>query len=267
MGRRGIHTATILVMGVILAAVGPARAAGPPLAETSVDSGWSGSATAFAARYTANIDDSSSVALKDSSNATITGATAVEDRALLFSLPTGTELDPNDQPFTITFTAVGSGGTTTTTRTFDLDTLFPEAPVVAQPTPAISAPGFVTDIARELGADFRLHIVFPPGAPPTFSGTTRDAVLGPEDEPDTSHTSGIREIQLRFFNPLANFSTDEVFDERVVVSLGCTELCPTEAGFTAGADLGTGIWTVRVISVDLAGNESGTSRPLTFVVL
>lgn len=262
-GRRSIGAAPVallLASVALVASVAPvARAGDPPaLKETSVDSGWTRDARALAARYYDPITDASWVTVVDRSGAEVSGRSAVSGSVLTF-VPDA-PFDGDAAPYIGTFHATSLApdpGSGEEVVTFRVDTQAPRAPALDYPAPAVRTP----EAARSAsGGAIDVNVVLPIGPSPRVFGTARD-VLGPSD--DDTETSGVARIELRFF-PAPG--TAEAKGERIVLTESCGIRCPSATWFDTETTLGIGVWTMRAFAFDLAGTQSASSMPLTFVV-
>lgn len=232
---------------VAIAAIAiPAHAATnppPQLIGTSVDSGWSNSATLIAATYDEALKRAvgntavSYVTVVDVNRADVGGVSSLDKSGKTLIFTADDPLVPGDGPFTATFVAravgqVAGADDTITPRTFEVDISIP------------AAPKFTANPSGIVG----------PSDEVKFEGTGAD------------RGSGIRVVELHFYNPIATAPrVDQAFS--VKQSFSCpADLCPSPVNFSISRnDLPAGYWNVKVSATDLAGNRSAESAPIAFL--
>ena len=249
--RRGLRAVLTGSLVAIAAASMPASAANPAptLLATSVESGWSRSATLLVATYDAPLQRASGettlsfVTLKNAAGTTLPGISSVDpkDKKTLKFLADD-DMSAGQGPFTVTFRAhaVGqdeSAQDSVEPVTFQLDAVGPKVPSLT------TYPGQIIG----------------PGDPILFEGNSADVRGG----------SGIARVELHFFNPIMTLPrTDEARQYRLTQTVTCSGgLCPDTASFSFSPELPAGYWNVKVAAVDLAGNTSAESAPVSFLVL
>lgn len=249
--RRGLRAVLTGSLVAIAAASMPASAANPApiLLATSVDSGWSRSATLLVATYDAPLQRASGdttltfATLKNAAGTPLPGVSSIDskDRKTLKFLADD-DLIAAQGPFTVTFRAHAAGqdeGAQDAVKavTFELDAASPKVPSLE------TFPGQIVA----------------PGDPILFEGNATDVKGG----------SGVASVELHFFNPVVTFPrTDEARQYRLTRTVTCSGgLCPETASFSFSPELPAGYWNVKVAAVDLAGNTSAESAPVSFLVL
>jgi hypothetical protein len=264
---RGRGARAILAAGLfaLLAAsfsayAGPGDA--PVLRKSSVASGWSKSDFVISADFDKLLAATSTITVTRVSAPAgpVAGSTTVAQTGIAFIA--GSALASTDGTvYQVDVSASGIEGTPSTayTKTFKVDTRIPKPPVVTSPE----------GIGLDGAPPFDASVV--PGTIETFDGRAFDA-KGANDV--TVATSGIQRIELRFWSvvdqvlSLPSFDADYSFKHSVDMTCGGT--CPADVDPWSVAaaditDLGTGVWSVRAIAFDLAGNQSGPTKPIVFV--
>jgi hypothetical protein len=253
---------TILIAALVAtAAFAPARAEVPTVVETSVDSGWSRFTRDIAARYDLRLRPESGATLTDRNGAGVAGASVVAGTALHF-VPDA-PLSAVYAPYTVSFSAtadVPEPETSTDIYEFSIDVDIPLAPELNSPVALVKTPDQVRTAS---GGAVDVNVVSPIVRQLVVDGSARDRV-GPPPIFDDAGTSGIERVELRFYNA---FGTAETAGARVTIRQTCYVRCNTNAYFYEEPHLGIGVWTMRVFAFDLAGNQSASSRPMTFAVV
>lgn len=244
--KRGARTLIAGALCAVAAMSLPANAAGKPaptLVKSSIDSGWSALTTVVSFQYDRPVDRAlSNVELRDTNNTIITGVIdrAASDSTILFFKPDG-GLDAEAAPYSITVTghSVGQDVLATDTvsnATFNVDALAPR-------TPSITSPASATVV----------------GPSDTISVTARAQDLG---------ASGVAKVVFNIYNPVLSAPRQDRW-QSVTVDVSCTTFCPQSATQTASLDAlitMSGQYTIKVASIDLAGNVGPESAPLSLIV-
>lgn len=262
-----------LVASTVTAQAGPGDA--PVLDKSSISTGWLKANTAVWAEFDKIIAPASTVAVTDTfTNTAVGGTTSVVGRGIAF-VPGA--LIEDGRTYSATFTVSGIEGTPNTvySKSFKLDAKTPSAPVITAPeTLGLTLAEDGCDAVP--GCDFNANLVL--GAADVFEGTARD-VRGVNGV--TAATSGIQKIELRFYNVveqvvelvpsiLSGRPTDYSF--KVALDQTCGSVCPLDlepwsANASEIEDLSTGVWSMRAVAIDYAGNVSAPSKSITFVVV
>lgn len=304
--RSGLIAGAVLAMGLMVAPARAAATPPPVVQGTSLSANntWSKIASVVSVDYNRIIDvAASSATMTDGAGLPITGLVDTPFViAPVNNVPTRfntapdvlyfdpqVDLTEEDGPYTVTFTARSIGqdplsASTVATYTFRVDVKKPLTPTLANqgtPLPRSSVPNTglqnpVPAQAQVLGSTDAAQL----------AGIARDTLdsFGNEDL-----ASGISKVTLHFFHASSMYadagtpttcvpgstvpcdapSAGAVETKRIVVSNACqAALCPTTFSYT-GSDttLAAGYWTVRASTEDLAGNVSGQSDPVAFVVV
>jgi hypothetical protein len=299
--RKGLVAGCVLSMALVVA---PAHAAftSPPLVQStslSANNQWSKINNAVSVDYNRNIDvANSSVVVTDGASLPVSG---VVDTPFVIApvnnVPTRINTAPDvlyflpqipfteeDGPYTATFTArsIGqnpSAASTVVTYTFRVDVKKPQ-------TPSITNLG--TPLPRNLTNNIG-NTTNPTPAQLQILGSSDDAQLSglAKDTLDSfgndDLASGIAKVTLHFYaatsvgyklpnannpNP-ADVSVYATETKQINLLNACTSsLCPTNFAYSAAdGTLTAGYWTVRASTTDLAGNVSGQSDPVAFLVV
>ncbi len=296
--RRGTRIRAVVIGALIVgaAATVPARAVDAPvLEETSVDSGWSATTEAVAARFDKVLDpDGSSVTLEEVGGAVIAGwHTRVEGTTVILSAvdpedpngPAGDPLRVDGTEYRATFSVVGEAPSAPDEPevhgpfTFQVDPDRPTLPVITRPSPLFRQEIHIGG-DDQAGTPEIAVIELAPADPSTpvaeFAGTAADAT---GTDGDLTATSGIASVELRFFNPLANPLNPEAVAFSVTLDdashLTAPGAAETEWSIAAeditdedGASLlSPGLWAVRAVASDMAGSISAPSKAVQILVL
>jgi hypothetical protein len=274
--RRGVGVRAILAAGLvtIMAAVMPATAAAPApnLLQSTVDSGWNLSTTQIAARFNGSLAATSTATIQQNGVDVAGWTSSVQSTVLTMS---GPALLADGTVYTIAFAVTGTqqdaGSATYGPFAFQVD---PNGPY----TPRITGPDALVDEEFQLFgengvAPVRVDVgVADPTAPASeITGVAQD--FAPDG--DVSATSGIAKIELRFYDgirqaaglPAAVLSgRPDNFAFNFFASVPAAADVEWSVDLAEVEDLSSGIWTVRAIAYDSAGNVSSPSRPLTLAV-
>lgn len=246
-----------------------ARASGPlAVVNTTVDSGWSNGT--IGALYNHAIEPTtggSNAVLKDKDNATVAG-TVVVKASVTEEIPDSivfASTDPLEEgkaPYTVTFTAVGqvSGEQVVTQKTFSVDLIQPQRPVIE-------------------GASMTPRVVMPDETL-TLAGAASDAKRLTDQT--GAYRSGVAVVELQFYrvegpgippdpNAVSRFKLklNATLSDCTASSLSCTDAGGTvvmEKAWTLTPRLDPGLWTAKVYAIDKAGNRSNSAE-MTFLKL
>lgn len=254
--RRGSKLLAAAIVASAGAAIAPAHAivGTPTPLGNSVPNGFTKTPSAVAITYNAKIDPlTSSVSVLDVNGAPVAGTIdlGVGERTLIFKTTSASLFNEDQSPYTATFTAraVNQAAATASSveaLTFDVDFITPFPPNV-----------HLNDAAPIAGPTVSA------GDELVINGTAADITS------ETGIVSGVKKIDIHFYNPLANptqlnsAGVPEVASMHKTVAIDCTAGCPTSA--TVAYDLGdlpTGYWNVKVSVTDAAGNQSAQSTAM-----
>ena len=296
--RRGTRIRAFVIGALIAgaAATVPARAVDAPILEqTSVDSGWSATREAVAARFDKVLAaEGSSVTLEEVGGAVITGwHTRVEGTTIVLSAvnpenpngPAGDPLRVDGTEYQATFSVVGAAPSAPDEAeshgpfTFQVDPDRPTLPVITGPSPLFRQEIHIGG-DDQAGTPEIAVIELAPADPTTpvaeFAGTAADAI---GDDGDLTATSGIVSVELRFYNPLSNPFNPEAVAFSVTLDsashLSAPGAAETEwkiavdelADEDGSSPLTIGLWAVRAVAADMAGNLSAPSKTVQILVL
>lgn len=232
-----------------VASIVPANALGalaPNLVSTSVSTGWTNSGSLVMASFSKTLDMSASrITVTDRDGLPVVGNSFVLPASQTnLNFTPQAPLGEHGMPYTATFTGKSLGqdpiiALTVVEQTFSIDTVLPFPPNVM--LNGVDSPLTVSMTADDL----------------TLDGVANDNIEG----------SGVALITVHFYNPAANpqSATPGGVPEakRQNVLIACAPVCPISA--PVSVDLSTltpGLWTIKVSSVDAAGNRSAESQPL-----
>lgn len=288
------------VVGALITGVAATVPAGaveaPALVETSVDSGWSATTEAVAARFDKVLDQAaSSVTLEEVGVGEITGwylGFGQEENTIFLTTtdltdPAAPAADPlrvDGTDYQVTFHVQGAAPSAPDEVesfgpfTFLVDPDRPKLPVITSPAPVFRQEIHIGG-EDQAGTPEITVIELGPADPTTpvetFAGTAADAT---GTDGDVTATSGISSVELRFFNPsLTPLAPDSVVFS---VNLGAEHLTKpgeAETEWSIGVDelvdeggsqqLTTGLWAVRAVASDNAGNSSAPSKVVQILVI
>lgn len=271
-----------IVVGCLLAmaATIPAHAAGEPapqLLATSLTNGWSHYDRVLSAQYDSVIVRAqSNVTVTDKNSVAVTGVVsvasirddidpqrAIDDQTILVFKP-DRPFTEKASPYTATLSAHAldqdpTVANTVDTFTFKLDIVSPLVPRnLKYPAPVVGGAPLV------IGPSDKLSI---------------------EGDATDSGKSGIARLEAHFFNPVENVRQDPKntvavtpspglrtdYVAKATLNIACGATCPATTKFKfddaiASLNLMPGYWTVRVVAIDLAGNVSGESASVNFLL-
>lgn len=239
------------IIAVVAAVTLPAQAGvgkpAPNAIANSVEHGWTNSPNIVSVFYDREIDLSDSdVSVTDRNGDAVDGSIRVTGRYLFFDAAPYAYFSEDLAPYEATFSAVSRGQdpdfpATVTVHGFNVDLITPFPPNVLLNEPS-SLPLTVS----------------PTTEPLLVKGVAADDLLG----------SGVRAVTVHFYNPLANpmqatpGGIPEISSMARVVAMDCSVRCPTEVALSIDiSDLGLGYWTIKVSTLDAAGNRSAQSSP------
>jgi len=275
--RRGVGVRAILAGGLvtIMAAVMPATAAAPApvLQESTVRDGWNLSATQIGARFNMNLAPTSAATIQQN-GVDVAGWTSAIVNGTALTM-TGPALATDGTIYTITFTATGTQVDASTLvdgpTAFQVDSNAPY-------TPFITGPDTLVDEEIQVFGEGGLPpvradvVVADPTAPASaITGIAKDFVL----QGDSSATSGISKIELRFYDvigqavglPIAVLTgRPDNFAFNVFSTVPTAADVEWSVDLAEVEDLSSGVWSVRAVAYDTAGNISSPSRPITLLV-
>lgn len=295
-----------LVLGCVLATglvVAPAQAAftAPPVVQSTSLSGnnqWSKVSAAISVDYNRAIDvANSSVVVTDGSGFPVTGLTdtpfvmaPVNNVPTRFNTATDVlyfdpqvDFSEEEGPYTATFTARAIGqdplsASTVSGFTFRVDLKKPATPSLGNLGTPLPRPNTTNLVGIANPSPSALQILSSEDAA-QLAGLAKDAgdAYGNFDL-----ASGISKVTLHFFaassvgvhqpgeDPVADPPSVYAQEtKRITLSNACdTALCPPDFSFS-GSDttLTAGYWTVRASATDFAGNVSGQSDAVAFLVV
>jgi hypothetical protein len=268
---RAILTGVVLALG---ASFLPAHAAtgdpAPSLLATSVDNGWSKSVGAVAATYTTSLGGlraASNIVVTDRAGNPVNGVVQLnqsvdraghivtDSRTLVFK--PDSDLTSALGPYSVAFTAHGANQDAAATdatdaRVFRVDNAAPFAPTLDSSGPVSVASGAIQ--------------------------LTGDALEAKPLGIDPANVSGLAYLVVHFYNPVSNAAYLASGDPaRLGAEVGSPEIapitctggyCPLRDTFAhaLSRQLAPGVWSIRVSTIDLAGNTSGESNAATFLV-
>lgn len=296
--RRGRSPRAILAAGLLALAVAPlashalGQTVSPVLVDSSVRSGWSRFTTRVSAKYNRALDLSQSTAtVTDDLNVAVAGTLALENSNTLVWTP-GAALSDR-KAYTITFVAMSdatavpvgdTAGSITTPQAFKVDLKRPDNPTILQPAfgEMVSGAASVTGNARDKVGDapdfdpfatsgisaIELHFYelrapgfprTPPIVPPSTTNPDPNTTLGPI----TGYLSpgNLGSVVEGWVGGMSR----EVLAYRTKATI-CSANCLASGPWSvAMPDLSKGVWAVKAIAIDLAGNVSGESAGVTFI--
>ena len=262
--RRGSKLLVAATMAAAAAAIVPAHAViGTPVMQgNSVPNGFTKTASVVAVTYDKKLAPlQSTVTVTDVNGDPVSGSTLVplgNEKTLVFQTTLGSLFNEDLSPYTATFAARANNQalatpTSSDVLTFDVDFVTP----------------FPPDVHLNDGA---------PMVGPTLSIAEEELTINVDAAdivPESGIVSGIRKVDVHFYNPLANplsltpAGIPEVGDLHQTITLDCTGGCDSVVDdLTVDiSDLTLGYWNIKVSVTDAAGNQSAQSAPMAVLRL
>lgn len=256
--RRGSKLLVAATIASAAAAIVPAHAIiGTPVAlGNSVPNGFSKTNAAVAVTYNSRINPSaSSIVVTDVNGDPVTGTLGLGtgERTLIFNTTSTSRFVEDLSPYTAVFTARAANQAAATassveTLTFDVD--------------------FVTPFPPDVHLNDEAEITLP-----TISGPSDELVINGDAAdilPESGIVSGVKRIDIHFYNPAANplaissGGIPEVASMHESIDVDCTGGCPLTTDVVYDlAELPLGYWNIKVSVTDAAGNQSAQSAPMS----
>jgi hypothetical protein len=260
--RRGSKVLCAATIAAVAASIAPAQAiVGTPVPlGNSVPNGFTKRADVVAVSYNVPLDAlASTVSVTDVNGDPVNGSftvTTPSEKTLAFTPLVANQFNEDLSPYTATFTAraqrqAAATASSVVVLNFDVDFIIPFQPDVKLNDGAAVGP-----------------VISAPGEDLIINGKAVDTLS------EAGIVSGVKQVDVHFYNPLANptqltlAGAPEVNSMHRTITMPCTGGCNALEDLSIDiSDLPLGYWNIKVSVTDAAGNKSAQSAPMSVLKL